>query len=425
VRYNGRSVPFASRSLVFAFALAIAAQLVTRQVRATERHQISIEAARVRILRADADVASCVSVTPRAPDAIIVRASLYTDDAPGITIVEGETLCLAAEVGDDGSLRKVHLANLALGEPTLVRLRLDPPGSPRRLHVEVASELGLFHFTFGTAVAPPDAEQPPDFIRIRSVVMGAWHDEDVRDPSVREVLITDLAPFPRQLVNLPAARYQVPSQSFATRSSGGELSMFSRGVRFQHLAGVDRALSASGHDPFPPVAPSLGVVLGLAVRRWQLRIIWDGAWTSASSRTGPATVHANLLSIALEGGYDFLRWRGLTGFALVGVGAGTFTMDAHGPNWDYLGGGTATLGNPTTIERDTGLFTFGAGFEQFIPTWSVRMPLVVSIQGGYTQAFAGGSWSSSENKNSVPDPNGGDFSGSWIRIGLGMAFLDY
>jgi hypothetical protein len=432
-------VKAACRSLVLAITLAIVTLLAGRHARASER-QIPTDAARARTLRADADVASCVTVSQRTPDQIIVRASLYASDPPGITIVEGETLCLAAEVGSDERLRKMHLANVALGEPVLVRLQLDPPGASPRLHVEGASELAPFDFLFGTAVASSGAEQRPDggslaaqseqgprFVRVGPVFMGAWADVDVPGASVHEILITELASRKAAPPRAPVPRTlpPFPSRPFGARTSGGELSAFSGVMRFRHLAGVDDALLASGYGPFPAVVPSVGGVLGASVRRWQLRVVWDGTWMSASSRTSPATVQASLISVGLEAGYDFLRWRGLTGNALLGVSGSTFTMDARGPNWNYLGSGTATLGNPTTIQRDAGLFTVGAGFEQFIPTWGETMPLVVSVQGGYTQAFANSSWSSTENKNSVPDRSGLDASGSWVRVGLGMAFLDY
>jgi hypothetical protein len=373
---------------------------------------------------ADADLASCVTVTERTPDEIFVRASVYAGDLPGITVVEGETLCIAARVGPENELQDLHLANVETGEPALFRLRLDPSGSGPRFQLEAAHSLSPYRFVFGRQSGPG-----PTFARVGPAFLARWAEANIPDPSVHEVLVTDLVSVRRVLRTVVDHFPWSPPRprSFAYRKYGGEVVLFSGIARFPHLDRVSDALVASGHEPFPTVVPNLGFVLDLALRRWRLRLVWDWSWMNASSRTSAANVHARLVSIGLDAGYEFLRWRGLTGFVLAGVGGSGFTMNALGPGWNYLGSRTAELGNPGSITRDTGLLSLSAGFEQYLPWRNNDLPLVVSLQCGYSQAFATGSWFTLDNNNQhdVPDPTGMDVSGSWVRVGFGFAVPQY
>jgi hypothetical protein len=202
------------------------------------------------------------------------------------------------------------------------------------------------------------------------------------------------------------------------------------GVRhFRSLRGFDDALRASGYGVFPRSFPSLGGHLGLTLGRWRLRFSGNDAWTSVASRTGtPGAVRADLFEARLDGGYDFLRWRSLTGFALLGIGGSSFSMDARAPNWNYLGAQGAALGNPSTIKRDAGLLTLQAGFEDFLPLGRVEggtLALLVSIQAGYTQQLGLGPWFASQlPRADVPGTPDVDFSGTWVTFGAGIVWFD-
>jgi hypothetical protein len=305
-------------------------------------------------------------------------------------------------------------------------LRLGPPGPVRRLHVEAGPELPDIRFTLGTLLGPG-----PTFVRDGARYVSGSGDVTVSDRSGREIVITEMATTGdvRQAASVPEHRAP-PTPSYATRSVGLELTPIAEVLRFPRLSGIDDALRASGHDAFPELVPGFGAFLGITWKRWQFRLLADGASMSATSRTSPATVGATMFSVTAEGGYDFLRWRGLTGFALLDLGVRSFSMDGKGPGWNYLGSGTATLGNPTTISLTSELVGASAGFAQFIPIWNHATPLVLSIQGGYTQGF-GSSWLSGDDSSSsnrsmpeVPDPHGANLSGPWIRLGFGIAIVN-
>jgi hypothetical protein len=256
------------------------------------------------------------------------------------------------------------------------------------------------------------------FVRVSTAsVPPEGLDLPLPEAGVHELLLDDLSTFAVHRRGTP------PPFSLARRGVDGEVTVLP-GVRlFRSLRGFDDALRAGGYGPFPQAVPSMQVFLGIALARWRFRLNWTDAWMAAASRTSDASVRANLFELGVDAGYDFLRWRGLTGFALVGLAGSTFTMDAVGPNWNYLGGRTASLGNPTTIQRDMGFLALQAGFEEIVPLGapeSSSMGLLVSIQGGYSQEFALGTWSSSGTDGSVNDARDVNFGGSWLRVGLGI-----
>jgi hypothetical protein len=198
---------------------------------------------------------------------------------------------------------------------------------------------------------------------------------------------------------------------------------------FRSLRGFDDALRAKGYDAFPQTLPSAGGYLGLTLGRWRFRLVADDAWMSAASHTGPqGAVHANLGEARIDAGYDFLRWRNLSGFALLGIGGATFSMDALAPpNWNYLGAQSAVLKNPSTIQRDAGLLTLQVGFEDFFPLARVdsgTLALFVSIQGGYAQQVGLGPWFASGAPHAnVPGTADVDFSGTFVALGAGVVWF--
>jgi hypothetical protein len=128
-------------------------------------------------------------------------------------------------------------------------------------------------------------------------------------------------------------------------------------------------------------------------------------------------------------GYDFLRWRGLSGYALLGLTADAFRMDARGPNWDYLGSQAGALDNPDVISREIGMFTIETGFQQFVPFKPASASgsgLIGSLQFGYGQQFALGSWgsSNSSNSNRVAGTSDMNLSGMWISLGVGIGYSE-
>jgi hypothetical protein len=199
------------------------------------------------------------------------------------------------------------------------------------------------------------------------------------------------------------------------------------GVRHvRSLRGFDDALRASGYGGFPQSLPSLGGHMGVTLGRWRLRFAADDAWMSAASSTGShGTVSADLVEVRVDGGYDFLRWRTLTGFALLGIGGSTFTMDAVAPNWNYLGAQGAVLGNPTRIRRDAGLLTLQAGFSNLFVLGrggGGTVALLASIQAGYTQQLGLGPWFAEVPHANVPGTPDVDFSGTWVALGAGVVW---
>jgi hypothetical protein len=393
-----------------------------------------------RTAHADDEVATCTTQTARSPGEIVIRASVYARDPPGVTVVDGETLCLAGSIDLDGIVRGLRLAG-GDGDPPILLLRLDAYGPVRILHVRtsVPRWLGfdLSVAAYGTEVLVPStpganpegAPTVPEFLPAQSV-RTQRDGMDLALPTKTGARELFLHPF---WFGSPGAT--APDVVIARRRSSTSLADRKFELGFSLLAGtrlvrsfqgLDQALEANGYGPFSSTLPSWAAFLDVAFRRWRFRLLFDGGWTSAESQTGDGHIGANLVAGRLDAGYDFLRWRGLTGYALAGIGGVTFTMGARAPHWNYLGSQAATLGNPDEINRDAWLLTLATGFQQIIPFGSPLRGnwwgLILSLEGGYTQQLGLGSWfaNDQDNHGSVAGTKALDLGGTFVSFGVGI-----
>jgi hypothetical protein len=389
------------------------------------------------------DVARCVTVSARPPGEIVVRTSVYARDPPGVTIVDGETLCLSGTIDPDGMVRGLRLAGGDAGPP-IVLVRLDTSGPVRVLRVRTSVprwfDVGVSDAAYGTEVfvpSPPDANPDgpvtaPEFLPPQNVSAHRFLDLPLSAETGAHELL--LHPFRFGWKDaLPLEVHRPPDRSWGDSLAHRKLELdFSAlaGTRLvRSFQGLDEALDANGYGPFPRVLPSWTGFLVLDYRRWKFRLLFDGAWMRADSRTGGGNVGAYLVAGRLDAGYDFLRWRGLTGYALAGIGGVTFTMDARAPHWDYLGPQAATLGNTNQINRDAWLLTLVTGFQEIIPfgppsagNW---LGLILTLEGGYEQQLGLGSWFSSDQDNhgSVAGTKALDLGGSFVSLGVGIGIF--
>ncbi len=383
----------------------------------------------------DPGLTQCTTESQRPASEIVLRAGPFENHPPGVSVAEGETLCLAGRIDASGRFTDLWLADRAAGEPTLVEVKF---AAPKAFHsVRVRTSLPrLLRFVLRTPIGDAPGEplwRAPgrDEARVgfpgESVVFGRGRSATMPlGEQVHEVVLAELS-----TANLPApgsVHWSPPLPPLAGRLGDVDLTLHA-GVRLvRSLEGLDDALRASGYGPFPRALPSLSGTLALSYARWRYRLGFSDAWTSAPSRTGSARIHGDLLEVNYEVGYDFLRWRGLTGFAIGGVAIGRFTMDARGANWNYLGSRSATLGNPDRIERDGAMLALQAGFDQIVPlTWTGDagcLALIFSIQGGYDQELAVGGWSDAAHATTeVSDGAFVDFGGTWVSVGASIGFV--
>ncbi len=396
----------------------------------------------------DPGLTQCTTESQRPASEIVLRTGAFENHPPGVSIVEGETLCLAGLIDASVRFTDLWLADRAAGEPTLVEVKFaapnpPPDGSvpthPKASHgVRVRTSLPrLLRFALrsSTEAAPVEpllrgpGKNEYDLGGFPGVhlLFGRGPSASVRiGEDVHEVLLDDLWTGP--LPPPGSMHWSPPLPPLADRMGVVELTLRT-GVRLvRSLEGLDSALRASGYGPFPRALPSLSGTLAVNYGRGRYRLGISDAWTSAPSRTGSASIDGDLMEVNYEAGYDFLRWRGLSGFAIGGVALGRFTMDARGANWNYLGSRSATLGNPDRIDRDGALLTLQAGFDQIVPlTWSGGagcLALIVSIQGGYDQELGFAGWNSDARPTAeVSDRASMDFGGAWVAVGAGIAFV--
>lgn len=214
----------------------------------------------------------------------------------------------------------------------------------------------------------------------------------------------------------------MPPSSLADRTFEIELEAL-YGVRMISLGAFDGPLQASGYASFPRTFPSAGGAAQVVFGRWRFALWFQYAWARARSLTGTGGVDADLLEFRLAGGYDFLRWRGFTGFVLGGIGGGTFDIDAHGPRWTYLAGTAADLAAADTISRSNGELTLQAGFQQIVPLSraDAGMSLFFSLNGGYSQQLGISGWFSGPSaQNAVEAPPHLNLGGTWVLVGMAI-----
>jgi hypothetical protein len=234
-----------------------------------------------------------------------------------------------------------------------------------------------------------------------------------------DALSTCTTPSPRSPSEIVSRPAPVPPPSLADRTFEVGLDALG-GVRALSLGAFDGPLRASGYAPFPRAFPSAGggghVVLG----RWRFGLWFQYAWGRA--RRGSGGVDADLLEFRFAGGYDFVRWRGFTGFVLGGIGEGTFDIDAHGPGWTYLASTAANLGG-NRISRSNGELTLQTGFQQIVPLSraDAGMSLFFSLNGGYTQQLGISGWfSGPSSRSTVEGPPHLNLGGTWVLFGVAI-----
>jgi hypothetical protein len=366
---------------------------------------------RASIARAD-DMTTCVTRSVRPASEILVPVSDDSGAPPGVTIDPGETLCLAGSVDPDGRFRP-HLVDPVRGEPAVVFLDLMHRHGGTRLLVK-SSLRGRLAFRAATIVGPQQLASP----------LG--HDHETSGAGEYELLNAESG-LHRWLVygmeRLPEVKppAPMPPRSLADRTFEVGLEAMG-GVRALSLGAFDGPLRASGYAPFPRAFPSAGGAGYFVFGRWRFALWFQYAWGRARARSGSGGVDADLLDFRLAGGYDFLRWRGFTGFVLGGIGAGTFGIDAQGPGWTYLARTGADLG-ANRISKNAGQLTLQAGFQQIVPLSraDAGMSLFFSLNGGYSQQLGLSGWFGGPSlQSTVEGPPHLDLGGTWVLFGVAI-----
>jgi len=366
--------------------------------------------------RAGDDLADCVTHTARPASEIVVP---LTDRAPspaGISIVAGETLCLAGAVQERGFLVP-RLADAARGEPVLVRMHLETSARGTVFETRTSSARWL-RYRAAVVSGPANLAFPTSTLPVSPGGQSFEH----WDASVSRLLLHGLQLFD------PPPQISVVAASIAER--GGRIGIDQAGVgglvgvRRLSVGTFDAPLRASGYDPLPRTFLGGGFDIGFVFSRW--RFEWPLFFGSAGAfnpRDG-SHVDAGIADIHIDAGYDFLRWRGLTGFALGGIGVSSFTIDARGAHWSYVTERASGLGDANRIKLESGVLSAQVGFEQLVPLGKASanemFALMLSIRGGYLAQFAQEGWRTDDDSRSVGGLPSVDLGGAWLSLNVGL-----
>ena len=304
------------------------------------------------------DLATCVTRSARPTSEIVVPVSDDPRDPQGVMIDAAETVCLAGSVDPDRRFRP-HLADPTRGEPAVVELVLEHREGLTTLRIRSTLGAGLTY----RAATLVGAQQLADHVASGITDPTGAATSAFREASPHRWLVhgMELRPERGWRPTLPE-----PPRSLARRTFEIGLEALG-GVRSLSLAPFDGPLRASGYAPFPRVLPSAGAAAYAVFGRWRFTLWFQFAWGRARALRGTGGVDANFVEGRLAGGYDFLRWRGFTGFVLGGIGGGTLGIDASGPRWTYLARTAADLASPNGISRDNWELTLQTGFQQIVP----------------------------------------------------------
>lgn len=173
----------------------------------------------------------------------------------------------------------------------------------------------------------------------------------------------------------------------------------------------------SAPSSYESAAPT-GVEFAFA--RWRIQF---PAFLSGARAVGPrdgSQVGAGITDVHLDAGYDFLRWRGLTGFALAGTGVTSFSLDAHGAHWSYVTDRATGVGGADRAKQDAWMFSGQLGFEQLVPLGRASAnelwALAVSLRGGYLAQLANAGWATSDGAHTVAGLPAVDLGGAWVSL---------
>jgi hypothetical protein len=205
--------------------------------------------------RADDELATCSTVTERTADEILLPLSDDPNDPPGVTIVEGETPCIAGPVDPKGILRP-HIVDR--DEPALALVTVAREGGVPAVHVRtrpgrwlqvrleaIVGPANLL--TFDRVIRAPDWQELPEPILGHARwVLTDWQFHE---------------PLPLRVVPRPRPPYEIRSTEMGLTALAG--------ARRLPLGGFDAPLRASGYAPFPRMVPSAGFALQFMMRRWR------------------------------------------------------------------------------------------------------------------------------------------------------------
>jgi hypothetical protein len=195
-------------------------------------------------------------------------------------------------------------------------------------------------------------------------------------------------------------------------------------LRRLSVGAFDPSLRAAGYEMLPRTFLGGGFAVELSIPRWRFALSLATAVASASSTRDGNRVAAEDTDARLDAGYEFLRWRGLSGFALGGLAASEFDLDARDPRWTYVADHVANLGHANTVQQTSYMASLQAGFEQLVPLFLVEQQwivLMISLRGGYLAQFASSGWMASDcHAWDVAGLPTLDLSGAWVSLNLGI-----
>ncbi len=361
-----------------------------------------------RSARADDAIASCVTRTTRTTDEILVRLGDAPDSPIGISIVSGETLCLAGAVTHGVFAPK--LADSDDGEPTIVLLRLESTETATTLTVRAASDREL-DYDAAIVTGPANLALPISGLHLQPRADG----KQTFGPSVHRLLLRNVL-----FVDPPPPPVPIPTEDRLLQITLAGLV----GSRQLSVGAFDQPLRASGFGPLPREFVGGGLVLGVSVARWRLEGNFLYAPSGASSLAGSGSAGAALGDVRLDFGYDVLRWRGLTAFVMGGIGDAALMMDARDAHWTYVADRTRVGTDVNTVEQDSVVLGAELGLEQILPLSNTPgIGLVFSLRAGYDQQIADIGWMATGSSKSVSGLPSLDMSGGWLSFGAGFTWF--
>ncbi len=343
-------------------------------------------------VRADDDLETCTTHTARPPSEIVVSMSEPPQGPTGVTIAVGETLCLAGRT-DEKNVFHPWLADAHPHEPALVLLRLEASPEGKRLVTRTSLPGGLMYIVATgsrparlATVAPDDTQRQSLDVGGQTVLLFRF-----RSQSVPEPLRPALHPFAPRTWELGI--------------------LFSGAARRLSAGGIQDAVRTAGYRSSPRTFLGAGFDVTGAVARWRLELaVLAGGATTATSTGSVAASVADLLASV---GYAFLRWRGLTGFALGGVGFTNYEIDRLPTAPGYRAGDRIGIGGS--------VLSLGAGFEEAVPFYAEStdgLALTFALRVGYLRQLEGSGWRDDQGNDVHGLPNV-DLSGTWVTLGVG------
>lgn len=327
---------------------------------------------------------------------------------PGVTIVQGETLCLEPSEGEtEGEMRLVSRSDRAL------QLTLEFVSGRTVLRITNLVGAPLWYEVYGGSMGP----QPLASAETTQISWPEW-----RDGVSLGDFRTRPPPVPMRFGE--KALGEGPPASKARKAWLGISGLFS--LHHNDQPELERYFRGNGYSGIEKNQPIAGVGFDFGAKRWRVGLDFGCGLPRTYRRlTDGAEYGISQCFAGLYGGWDVLQYGGFSLFPMVGLAGGDFQVSYDPKRPPILLEQLWAHADSDQVRRNLWLAAGLIGIEQaihLVESDGENVWLLVGMRIGYAVQFSQSEWLHEDPE--LPDLRGGpsvDTGGPFARAGIGLA----